>query len=307
MNRRASARPESAGRVSAAPDIDDGWAPARWVEILERIEHRQPGVGLRFWGPPLWLEVTMTGPDSDRWPTVSDEITSWDWQSGTECDVARLAAAGADDDELLAVVARYTVENLILNAVHEIGEWFRFDGQRIFPAHPPDAAGCSDDDDQGNGEVTVRLTFGASCNLPATPGAESDGSPAGRLADAVAASRFTYLPDTTISYEPAGPVIVTRSNTRSSWRAVWSNATLEAVNADAPELVAMVARDVHGGLVAHEADRICRAFHVDGSRPWRLVATEPSGAADRLAPDHTEAAPLSLSIGYGDTPIRPTC
>ena len=58
-------------------DLDPapGRDQARWVRILDRIEHRQPDVGLRFWGLPLWLEVTMTGPDSDRWPAIRDQAT----------------------------------------------------------------------------------------------------------------------------------------------------------------------------------------------------------------------------------------
>jgi hypothetical protein len=304
VNRRDQSRQEVAERrVPVALGVDDGWVLDRWVRILDRIEHRQPGVGLRFWGPPLWLEVTMTGPDSDLWPTVSDEITSWDWQSATECEVARLADAGLDDDGLLAVVARYTIENLILNAVHEIGEWFRFDGERVFPAHPSTAAVSSDDDDQGNGKVTVRLAFGESRDPLGAGREERHGSPMGRLPDEVAASRFTYLPGTQISYEPAGPVIVTPSDTGSSpWRAGWSSATRAAMSAAAPELLAAVARDVHGGLVAYEADRICRAFHVDGTRPWRLIAPEPGGGADRPDREDSDAAPLSLSLDYGDTP-----
>lgn len=40
----------------------------------------------------------------------------------------RLFDDGADDDQLVMAVGRYTIENLILDAVHQIGDWFRFDG-----------------------------------------------------------------------------------------------------------------------------------------------------------------------------------
>src|SRR4029453_9466351 len=182
-------------------DPDSGCAQARWAKILDRIEHRQPDVGLRFWGPPLWLEVTMIGPDSDLWPTISEQPTAWDWQSSAPCvEVADLANEGADDDRLLAVVGRYTIENLILNAVHEIGEWLRFDGRRLFPAHRPGVATASDHDDQGNGAVTVQLTFGQAARrpgaVPAGPAHEHLRGPhlVRRLAEAAAPSRFTYLP-----------------------------------------------------------------------------------------------------------------
>ena len=92
---------------------------------------------------------------------LSEQATAWDWQSSAPCvEVADLANEGADDDRLLAVVGRYTIENLILNAVHEIGEWFRFDGRRLYPAHNSGIAAPSDRDDQGNGAVTLRLEFG---------------------------------------------------------------------------------------------------------------------------------------------------
>ncbi len=99
------------------------WDERRWATIIDRIEFRQVGTGLRFWGPPLCLEVTMTGPDSDTWWAAAAGDTpdqSWNWQSDTACvEAMRLVAAGADDDTLLFAVGRYPLENLILNTVHE--------------------------------------------------------------------------------------------------------------------------------------------------------------------------------------------
>ena len=116
----------------------------------------------------------MIGPDSDLWPTYSEQVTAWDWQSSAPRDEATVVAdVGADDDRLLAVVGRYTIENLILNVVHEIGEWFRFDGRRLFPADSSRIAASSDRDDQGNGAVTLRLEFGQAAHrsgaVPAGP------------------------------------------------------------------------------------------------------------------------------------------
>jgi hypothetical protein len=290
--------------------LDSGWAQARWVKILDRIEHRQLDVGLRFWGPPLWLEVTMTGPDSDLWPTISERATAWDWQSSAPCiEVAALTNAGADDARLLAVVSRYTIENLILNAVHEVGEWFRFDGQRLFPAHGSSAGALPDRDEQGNGTVTLRLQFGHEAHLARAVSARpAPGEHAGRdlvrrLAEAASASRFTYLPGTTISYETAGPVIRRWSDREptSAWRSTWSSSTLEAAAADDAEVVALVARDVHRALVSHETDRICRAFHVDGTRPWTFGVPEAALGADPPDTHAHDAELLSISIDYADT------
>ena len=73
-------------------------------------------------------------------------------------------------------------------------------------------------------------------------------------------------------------------------------------------------RDIHGALVGCEAALICRAFYVDGRRPWRLAAddsTEGVEATDRdmevvsVAIDYT-SAPLAVSApsGSGSAPHR---
>jgi hypothetical protein len=290
-------------------DLDSGWTAARWIRILDRIEHRQPDVGLRFWGPPLWLEVTMTGPDSDLWPAISDQPTAWDWQSNAPCvEVADLANEGADDDRLLATIGRYTVENLILNAVHEIGEWFRFDGRRVFPAHSSGTAAPAGSDDQGNGAVTLQIEYGQD---PRRSGADRDRATHDQqrgqdlVAMAAAPSRFTYLPGTTISYEAGGPMIERWSDgaRTTAWRSTWSSSTLEAAGAEAPEVLALVGRDVHSALVLHEADRICRAFYVDGSRPWNLGIPEPVVRADAPDTEAQGAELLFIVIDYADSAL----
>jgi hypothetical protein len=260
----------------------------RWRTILDRIEHRQLGVGLRFWGPPLWLEVTMEGPDSDRWPVVGDEAASWNWQSNECCDEAdALAVAGADDDEILAVVARYTIENLILNAVHEIGEWLRLDGERVFPAHVGRGAEAVVSADQGNGSVTCTITFDDVVAGSPPPALERRTR---GPADAVLPSRFTYLPGTTIAYGDDGPIVERWAPDEDAVvrRSVWSPETMDAVRTESAGDVALIARDVHVALVSHEADRICRSFHVDGARRWKLAGE----VGDR--------APLSVVIHHAE-------
>lgn len=299
----------SAAHTSEGAEPDEtgsgiGWLPARWVTILDRIEHRDATIGLRFWCPPLWLEVTMTGPDSDLWPAVTGEVTAWDWQSGEPCCEVTELAATADDDVLLGVVSRYTIENLVLNAVHEIGEWLRFDGQRLFPAHGPDRR-----DTQGNGAVAIHFHFGTVRAQPGDQPAASaddvegaDRSPMRCLAEAVSPARFTYLPDVTISFDERGPV-VRRWPGGEPWRATWSSATIGSARSGHADLLGLVARDVHGALVSFEANRICRAFHIDGVRPWRIadeVTHDVPGADPPAIDDRTRV--LALSIDYGDAP-----
>lgn len=299
--------PTAMAMNSTVIDADSVWDQQRWVKILNRIEHRQPVVGLRFSGPPLWLEVTMTGPDSDLWPTISEQLQAWDWQSNAPCvELACLVDEGADDDCLLAVAARYALVNLVLNAVHEIGEWFRFDGQRLFPAHGAAGVAVAGGDDQGNGAVTLRLAFGpGNHQFDAAPAASApDHECAHRtvehFAEVAGPSRFTYLPNTTISYEAAGPVIQRWSDgpLEASWPSSWSRSTLDARGTEGPEVVALIGRDVHRALVSHEANRICRAFYVDGSRPWRRAFVESDTQTNTPATDEHDADVVFISIDY---------
>lgn len=249
----------------------------------------------------------MTGPDADKWPAITDDWLSWDWQSSTPCKEAMdLEAAGADDDCLVEAVGRYTIENLILNAVHEIGEWFRFDGRRVLAAHPSEVARSSEPGGQGNGAVEVQATFHTAAEpageapLERQPDEVAGQRVVSRLARSAAGSRFTYLAGTTISYEPAGPVVRTRAEDgpATAWRGAWSRATLESARRNADETARLAARDVHAALLWNEVDRICRAFHIDGARCWRLAGPRrPSGAepADTEAPG---APTLSISIDY---------
>jgi hypothetical protein len=243
------------------------WDEGRWASILDRMEHRQPGIGLRFWGPPLWLEVTMEGPDSEAWSVAAAgdlPDRPWDWQSTAPCaEVMGLEAAGADDGCLLEAAGRYTVENLILNAAHEIGEWLRFDARRLFGAH--DMA----DGEQGNGVVRVGVEFKApSAPLPLSPRAVTVTERAERLA---APWRFTYLPGTSIAYGPHGPVVTVPGGTGPGWETPWSTATVGVMDAPPATFVAAVQRDVHWALVSYEAQRVCDAFYIDAVRPWPRV------------------------------------
>jgi hypothetical protein len=280
------------------------WEQARWVAILDRMEHRQPDVGLRFWGPPLWLEVTMAGPDSDRWSTPTGEVTAWDWQSNVACaEVGRLLDEHAGDDALLAASARYTIENLILNAVHEIGEWLRLDGERVFPPHLP-ATAAPVEGDQGNGIVRVHVRSGPQEARRRAPidgvGAATQEQLLDRLGRAVPASGWSYLPDTTIAYTAAGPLVSGPSDAASAplWHATWSASTLDASgDDDRSRLVACVARDVHRALVLREADRICRAFHVDGRPRWTLRTDDDDDDGDGGGDGATS---LSVSIDHTD-------
>lgn len=71
-------------------------------------------------------------------------------------------AAGASDDEVLALAvaqAHYAIATL---AVHEVGEWFTFRGEQVFPPHRPDhdLPGDEENGPDGNGAVVLWLSYG---------------------------------------------------------------------------------------------------------------------------------------------------
>jgi hypothetical protein len=231
----------------------------------------------------------MEGPDADQWPTVTAR-TAWDWQSNAPCtEAAELAASGADEARILPVVARYTIENLILNAVHEVGEWLRVDGHRVFPPHPEPAATGGD---QGNGSVTLQFTYGTDVSPSgAVGGPELATSPSQsrRLVGSLPLS-FTYLPQTSISYDEVGPMVTRWSQPHAPWRSSWSPSSSRLGTSETVE------RGVHRMLVLHEADRICRAFHVDGRRPWRLATCAQDLRQAGTGDGSMSAEPLSITI-----------
>jgi hypothetical protein len=201
------------------------------------------------------------------------------------------------------------VENLILNAAHEIGEWLRFDARRVFASHSavPGVA----DGPQGNGIVDISVHFDAGSVLSVVDGSNWDGSDwdgsggdgagetarggaaerravSARAAEVAAAWRWAFMPEMAISYGPQGPIITEAGRDLWEWR--WSASTIDALEAPEAEFVAEVQRDVHQALVWLEADRVCEAFHVDGSRPWHVERGDDATSA---------GGALGLSIGYG--------
>jgi hypothetical protein len=301
--------------MATSTPVTDGernWDQARWIKILDRIEHHQPDVGLKFWGPPLWLEVTMNGPDSDRSADTGPD-QSWDWQSKEPCHaVTHLIEEGANDDTLLEAAGRYTLENLILNAVHEIGEWFRFDGQRLFPAHTSWSPTSDVGDDQGNGSVAIAVVF-ATGSEPAkdSAGACADDQQdarrlVARLTELGAGPRFTYLPGVTIDFDTIGPVITRNGDGEfeRGWRSRWSQSTFDRSRAGPEVIIPWVARDVHRALIDHEVDRICRAFRLDRRQPWRLDAGGTESPLIKLPGHDAGADLLATSITYRCIPDR---
>ena len=320
----------------AAAGLEDGWDPSRWATLLDRIDVRLGDVGLKYWGPPLWLEVTMTGPDSDLWPTVSSQEHSWNWQSSEACaTVAEMADNGAGDVELLAVAGRYTLENLVLNAVHEIGEWLRFDGERLFHSHAPLGPSAGPTSDQGNGPVEISFSYATGPFATGEAGERRVGAAAEPSApeeplagpQARGAGRFTYLPGVSITFTTDGPLVESATERVPSGAGspdvdalalklgvTWSQRTLQAVALGEETGLRASARDVHRALVAYETQRICGALYIDSQTKWHLDgvceadAVSPKGpglpAEPGLMGASNASAPttgIRISVGYNGT------
>lgn len=316
----SSEQPGGSSPEPAAVPFEAQWDPSRWASLLDRIDVRLCDVGLKFWGPPLWLEVTMTGPDSDQWPAVSSQQHSWNWQSSEACTtVTEMINGGAGDVALLEVAGRYTLENLVLNAVHEIGEWLRFDGERLFHSHAPVDPALKPSSDQGNGTVEIGFSYARS---------EAGERQADDLADsstpqepiaglrASSADRFTYLPEVIITFTAYGPLIESATRTATPGApslaveavpaplgVAWSQRTLQAVELDEEAGLRAAARDVHRALVAYEAQRICSALYVDSVTQWHLdgvseadtAATSPKAASVLIEPGLRRSSNASAS------------
>ncbi|MFJ4741341.1 hypothetical protein [Streptomyces sp. NPDC088775] len=70
-------------------------------------------------------------------------------------------AAGANDDEVLALAvaqAHYAIATL---AVHEVGEWFTYRGEQVFPPHRSNPGFPADEENgpDGNGAVVLWLAY----------------------------------------------------------------------------------------------------------------------------------------------------
>jgi hypothetical protein len=234
---------------------------------------------------------------------------SWDWQSCDACEeVMLLAEEGAGDDTLLAVASRYTFENLVLNATHEIGEWFRFDARRVFPSHggPRLIAGTPwqivGDGVQGNGAVTVRVQFAVSTT---TDGSRREGAVSGvaeRAAEQAACWRFSYLPGTSITFSAQGPILIDEREGTGDWlvsaETVWSEATRQRLDGPIDTFVSAVQRDVHRMLIRAETERVCRAFFVDGRRQWHLCDDEPPGVSDSIVQRERDGDVIAVLVSY---------
>lgn len=97
----------------------------------------------------------------------------------------------------------------------------------------------------------------------------------------------------------------------TGWWSGWSSATLDAVqnDADADTVLGLVQRDVHGALIAWEADRICWAFYIDRRRRWRLCVPGATLGPEPAAGDGDDEI-LAFAIVYldpnGSNPCRGT-
>ncbi|MFJ4526196.1 hypothetical protein ACIP4Y_35660 [Streptomyces sp. NPDC088810] len=164
-------------------------------------------------------------------------------------------AAGAGDEEVLALAvaqAHYAIATL---AVHEVGEWFTFRGEQVFPPHRCDPGLPNDEENgpDGNGAVVLWLRYGreATAHPPAASTAIRDH--AAYLAD------ITTLPGQKPRADTAG-ITVEGPGDAPATHFAWADAT----TAEATDDRSRILHAVHQAIVASELTVVARHLLVGG-------------------------------------------
>ncbi|MGW7605525.1 hypothetical protein [Streptomyces antimycoticus] len=167
-------------------------------------------------------------------------------------------AAGAGDEHLLALsVARahYALATLV---VHEVGEWYTYRGQQVYPPHWPDPHLPHEEDGgpDGNGQIVVWLTYGhAAGSISDQPRASTFPHVAGRL---VNRDDIGTLPGQALILAPHG-ITVTPPRTTLTALTPWTNSR------DNEDPVELALRDIHQAMVMSELSVVAAHLHLSGA------------------------------------------
>ncbi|MDW4912556.1 hypothetical protein [Streptomyces californicus] len=224
--------------------------------------------------------VSFTAPDVTA-PGHNEVQFRWFHYWADDMLVAA-CAAGADDDtvlELAVAQAHYAVATL---AIHEVGEWFTFHGEQVFPPHRPDHDLPSDEENgpDGNGAVVLWFSYDRQNRTARTPGtvaAPADGWER-YLAD------IETLPGQRLHADSSG-IAVAGPGDLPATRFSWTEATGESANGLQDDR-SRVLHAVHQGIVSSELSVVARHLLVRGQPvlapapgskgsglPWRFHLT----------------------------------
>ncbi|MGW0673550.1 hypothetical protein [Streptomyces sp. NPDC002746] len=256
----------------------------RLTRLLADISYDHRGIHLTWSDAGVSAEafnprVLFTAPDV----TAPDRGTiqlRWFHYWADDMLVAACAAGASDDEvlELAVAQAHYAVATL---AIHEVGEWFTFRGEQVFPPHRPDhdLPGDEASGPDGNGAVVLWLTYDHEDDDARTSGAVA--APAGGgepyLTDIGALpGQKLYAAGTGITVEGPGDAPATRF----SWDATGADSsgaeddrssTLHAVH---QSIVSSELRVVARHLLLRGQPALVPAPGSEGSGPtWRFHLT----------------------------------
>ncbi|MFB7918929.1 hypothetical protein [Streptomyces sp. NPDC056061] len=178
-------------------------------------------------------------------------------------------ATGASDKMVLALAvaqAHYAIATL---AVHEVGEWFTFRGEQVFPPHrrAPDLPDDEETGPDGNGQVVLWLAYGHDDSIDRPRGPVS----------APIADHVTYLadigtlPGQRLCADESGITVEGPDNALAT-RFPWSNASTAGAGDDRTRVL----HSVHRSLVVSELMVVARHLLVH-SRP--VLAPTPGPGA----------------------------
>ncbi|MFF2228343.1 hypothetical protein ACFVV7_34055 [Streptomyces globisporus] len=181
-------------------------------------------------------------------------------------------AAGANDDEVLELAvaqAHYAVATL---AVHEVGEWFTFRGEQVFPPHRPDhdLPGDEENGPDGNGAVVLWLAYGHDDDAARASGAvgAAAGGRASYLADiGTLPGQKLYAVDSGIAVEGPGDAPATRF----SWEVNGANSS--GIEDDRSRTL----HAVHEAIISSELRVVARHLLVRG-QPVLAPAPDSEGS-----------------------------
>lgn len=216
--------------------------------------------------------VTFTAPDAtdpDRALVEFHGFAYW-----ADDMLVAACAAGASDDQVLALAvaqAHYVISCL---AVHEVGEWFTYRDEQVFPPHRPDPYLPHDEDSgpDGNGQVVLWLTYGR---------AVRGGRPAGAVPSPLSAECWPdladlgTLPGQTLSVDQHGITIEGPGDAPAAFTA-WADAAPD-MPSDGLE---QVLRPIHQAIVASELAVVARHLRLLGEP---VLAPAPGPAGDGVA------------------------